>query len=428
MAAKVSRSPMPLTSHRRAIMPGVPAPPHPDLLERLAALPAARPLLAAAGDADGVFLVGGAVRDLLRGAVPADLDLVVDRDLAEVISALGAPARSHERFGTATVVLDGTRYDLARARRERYPRPGALPEVEPAPLEEDLGRRDFTVNAVALGLGGERRGQLVVVPRALDDLDGRVLRVLHDESFVDDPTRLLRLARYGARLGFAPEPHTARLARAAIAAGAPATVSGPRLGTELRLAAREQDPVAALSGLRSLGVDEALIPGFGLRDPALASRALEILPGDGDPAALVLAAAALGVEPDQLAPGLDRLAFDAETRNVILATVAGAGSLAAELEAAGSPSVIAGAARGAPSELVALAGALGPASAAARWLGELRHVALEIDGTDLLSAGVTPGPQVGAGLRAALAAKLDGLVAGREAELAEGVRAAGAGR
>jgi tRNA nucleotidyltransferase (CCA-adding enzyme) len=426
MAAKVSRSPVPLTSHRHAIMPGVPAP-HPDLLERLAALPAARPLLAAAGDADGVFLVGGAVRDLLRGAVPADLDLVVDRDLAEVISALGVPARSHERFGTATVVLDGTRYDLARARRERYPRPGALPEVEPAPLEEDLGRRDFTVNAVALGLGGARRGELVAVPRALADLDGRVLRVLHDESFVDDPTRLLRLARYGARLGFGAEPHTARLARSAIAAGAPATVSGARLGTELRLASREPDPVAALSGLRSLGVDEALIPGFGLRDPALASRALEILPGDGDPAALVLAAAALGVEPDQLAAGLDRLAFDAETRDVILATAARAGALAAELESAGSPSAIAAAARGAPLELVALAGALGPESAAARWLGELRHVALEIDGTDLLSAGVTPGPQVGVGLRAALAAKLDGLVAGREAELAEAVRTSGAG-
>ena len=165
----------------------------------------------ALGDADGVYVVGGAVRDLLRGDAPVDLDLVADRELGELIAELssagGAPARVHDRFGTATLVLDAGRFDLARARREHYPHPGALPEVEPAPIEEDLRRRDFTVNALALGLGGARRGELLAVPGALDDLDTGTLRVLHDASFRDDPTRLLRLARYAGRLSFAPDEH-----------------------------------------------------------------------------------------------------------------------------------------------------------------------------------------------------------------------------
>ena len=406
----------------------MPDPSATQLLDLLAALPAAGPLLAAVRATDGVYLVGGAVRDLLRGATPADLDLVVDRDVAEVIAALGVPAREHDRFGTATLVLDGTRFDLARARRERYPRPGALPDVEPASLQEDLQRRDFTVNAVALCLGGERRGELVAVTGAMADLETRTLRVLHDASFIDDPTRLLRLARYGGRLGFGTEPLTARLAREAIASGALATVSGARLGTELRLAAAEADPVAALVGLRALGVDEALMPGFGLRDPSLAARALGLLPADGDAATLVLAAAALGTEPAQLRQGLDELAFDARTRDVILDASERAPVLATELSVSTRPSAIAAAARDAPVELVALAGAMGPETAAAAWLGELRSVALEIDGTDLLSAGVPAGPRVGAGLRAALSAKLDGRAVGREAELDEAVRAAGAGR
>src|SRR6202035_4878740 len=122
----------------------------------------------------------------------------------------------HDRFGTCSVTVDGHSYDIARARRERYPTPGSLPEVEPGTLEEDLLRRDFTVNSLAIALGGPRRGQLSSAPLALEDLASRSLRVLHDASFVDDPTRLVRLARYQARLGFSIEPHTRALAAQAI--------------------------------------------------------------------------------------------------------------------------------------------------------------------------------------------------------------------
>ena len=157
-------------------------------------------------------------------------------------------------FSTLRVSRDGVRYDLARTRSERYSEPGALPEVEPARIAEDLPRRDFTVNALALGLTGPRAGELLTVPGALDDLEAGRLAVLHDRSFVDDPTRLLRLARYAARLGFEPAPHTRELAAEAIDQRALDTISGTRIGNELRLLATEPDPVAAFEAVAALGL------------------------------------------------------------------------------------------------------------------------------------------------------------------------------
>jgi tRNA nucleotidyltransferase (CCA-adding enzyme) len=397
-----------------------------ELLDRVRALPAARSLLPRLGDAAGVYLVGGAVRDLLLGGSPFDLDLVVEGDAAALAAGLGGEQAVHDRFGTSTVRLDGFAYDLARARRETYARPGALPDVEPAPLDEDLLRRDFTVNALAIALAGDRAGELRAAPHALEDLAGRRLRILHERSFLDDPTRLLRLARYANRLGFEIEPHTRALAVAAVESGALHTVSGPRIGAELRLLARERDPVSALLALRELGLDAAIQPGFGLRDEALARRALALLPADGRPGRLALAVASLGVPATELAARLDSLAFEADDRDAIVATASHADELAHALASAETPSSIAVAAAGAPAELVALAGALGPQRPARAWLGDLRHVRLTIDGRDLLAAGVPEGPAIGRGLRAALAAKLDQRASGREQELAEALNAAGA--
>ncbi len=402
-------------------------PPATELLARFAALPAARPLLSRLRDTDGVYVVGGAVRDLLLGATPLDLDLVVDGELEPISALLGSPARSHDRFETCTVVLNGYSYDLARARRESYARPGALPTVGPATIDEDLRRRDFTVNALALGLAGARRGELIAVPYGLEDLRRGSLRVLHEASFTDDPTRLFRLARYVHRLGFTIEERTLALAAAAVAGGAPATVSGARLGAELRLLAAEPDRVGAFSKLRDLGLDAAIDPGFGLRcerEAELARRALELLPADGDGGDLVTAVAAMNVGGDRLPGLLDHLAFPGPRRDRILAAALRAPELARALVAAARPSEIAAAVREGPVELVALAGALGPREAARRWLAELRNVKLEIDGDDLLAAGMHPGPAIGAGLAGARAAKLDGHTDGREAELAEALRAA----
>ena len=325
---------------------------------------------------------------------------------------------------------------MACRRGESYAAPGALPDVRPGTAEEDLLRRDFTVNAIAVGLGGRREGEIRAVPNALDDLAGARLRVLHERSFLDDPTRLLRLGRYLARLGFEPEARTGELAAEALDGGALATVSGARIGAELRLALAEPDPVAALVRLDELGV---LAPALGSDPPfdeRLARAALAVLPEDGRADLLLLAAALLSVT---LAPAedpapellelLDRLQFSGPERDRVLSSVLGGPALLEPLEAARTPSELREAARGVPLEAVALAGALAErrgltnaAAGARRWLSEVRHVRLRITGTDLLAAGIPAGPEVGRRLELTLCRKLDGELADdREAELGAAV-------
>lgn len=380
-----------------------------DLLEHLRRLPCGRRLLEAVAGHDGVHLVGGAVRDLLLGREPRELDVVVEGDVAPLARRLGDDATVHERFGTATVQSGGCRFDLAAARAESYARPGALPDVRPAAIEDDLRRRDVTVNAIALDLTGG--GALRTVEHARDDLAAGRLRVLHDASFTDDPTRLWRIARYMARLGFDLEEHTAELAAGAVADGAPATVSGTRIGNELRLALSEPDPVAALEATAALGLAPWLSP-----DGERAAAALALLPaaGEGRADLVVLAACLAPSAGDRL----DALGFGAVDR-AILRACARAPKLAAAMFAAQRPSELAALLRGLPIEAVALAGAHGAEDPARRWLADLRHVALQIGGDDLVAAGITAGPTIGARLAAVLNLRLDGeLAPGSEAELA----------
>src|SRR3954447_2120977 len=203
-------------------------------MDPLRAAPGADIVLSAVAGEPGVHVVGGAVRDALRGEVPRELDLVVEGDAVAVArhaaERVGGTLTVHERFGTATVRTGDFAFDLAGARRETYERSGALPTVAlGATLEEDLARRDFSVNALALRLSD---GKLTSWPGAREDLDAGVLRVLHDRSFIDAPTRMLRLVRYAARLEFAVEPHTEALVDPSLLD----TVTGDRAGHELRLA------------------------------------------------------------------------------------------------------------------------------------------------------------------------------------------------
>jgi tRNA nucleotidyltransferase (CCA-adding enzyme) len=376
--------------------------PH-EALAALRALPCGARVLDAFGPGDGVHVVGGAVRDLLLDRDPREIDLVVEGDLDTAVARLGGDAvTAHDRFGTARVLFGDCEVDVVRARRERYLRPGALPEVEPGSLDEDLRRRDVTVNAIALSLDGE----LHPVAGALDDLQDGVLRVLHDRSFVDDPTRIWRVARYAARLGFDPEPRTRALAREAD----PSTVSGDRLGAELRLALREPDPPRALRTAREL--QPRLLPEDFDPDPPRLPEALALLPaGEGRRDLVTLAAATAGMDAGALLRWLDAMGFSAAERDTVAA--ASRFSTGAPLRNARTPAEIARAARGAPLEAVALVGG----ENARRWIDDLRHVRLEISGDDLLAAGIPQGPEIGERLRRALDRKLDGAIAGRDAEL-----------
>jgi tRNA nucleotidyltransferase (CCA-adding enzyme) len=414
------------------------------VLERLRGLSGGEALLAVAGERDDVELVGGAVRDLLLGHEPRELDVVVGdggrQDFAQAAPSFAraladrlgvrADANEHERFGTTLVEWDGGRIDVATRRAESYPAPGALPDVRAGTEQEDLERRDFTVNAIAVRLGGERRGEMRAVPNALGDLEAGRLRVLHERSFSDDPTRVLRLARYSARLSFEVEARTAELARTALAGRALDTVSGARIGAELRLALAEPDAIAALAAIDELGVLYALHPRLRLERPAIEAT-LVLLPADGRPEIalltslmLPLALRAHGDPRAEIAALLDRWDFPAGDRDRVAAAAVAVPRLLGELSATVRPSAIHAAAQGVPVEGVALAGALGCEEPVRCWLQDVRHVQLEITGDDLLRAGIAEGPEIGRRLEEVLVLRLDGeLIGGREAELAAALEA-----
>jgi tRNA nucleotidyltransferase (CCA-adding enzyme) len=374
----------------------------------IAAIADIAPLVAAfAGD---VYLVGGAVRDLIIGREFIDVDLAVDGEPSQLAAGIGNVEPAETKFGTSSVQRGGYRYDLARTRRESYPQPGALPEVAPAGIDADLRRRDFTVNALALGLSGSRAGELIVADGALDDLESQRLAVLHDRSFLDDPTRLLRLARYAARLGFSIAPHTRELATEAISSGALDSVSGPRIGSELRLLASEPDPIAAFNAASNLGLPWEI-------DGQLAASALEALPSDGRPDLLVLATVFGGQRSEQLIAELDRLGFTATDRDAIAQAATQSASLAERLARTHSNSEIARTVGTSGIETVALASGQGSPSQSLTWLQDLRHRQLQINGDDLIDHGIPEGPKLGHALQAARDALLDGTASDRDSQL-----------
>jgi tRNA nucleotidyltransferase (CCA-adding enzyme) len=337
-----------------------------------------------------VYLVGGAVRDLLldRGR-SGNLDVLVDGDAGALAAALGGEPIEQGRFATARAWIGELEVDLASARSESYARPGALPDVTPGGgVEGDLERRDFTVNAMAISL---EDGGLVDPHGGREDLSAGLLRVLHERSFEDDPTRALRAARYAARLGLRLEPQTETLLRSADLG---ALSADRRRGELLRIAA---EPRAARAF--------ELLAEWGL---------LELRPG--------------GVE---LAEAVREL-LDAPPWEGV-ATLPEA-VLAAALGPPGAEEALAGAAPERPSEGVRLTAAADPVELVLaralgaewldRYLGEWRGVALEIGGEDLIAAGVPEGPAVGRGLSGALRRKLDGEIDGRDEELDAALEAA----
>ena len=403
------------------------------LRERVRRLPGMELLLPALEGLPPAFLVGGAVRDLLRGAHGVDVDLAVEGDARSTARALAerlvGTAREHERFGTATVLVDGESFDLAATRRETYDRPGALPRVQEAALADDLRRRDFSVNAMAIGLTGDDLGHLYDHHGGLDDLEAGVIRVLHDASFTDDPTRLLRALRYEARLGFEMEPDTERLALAAIEDGALRTVSGDRVGRELLLLFAEPESGAAVERLHGLGIDAALHPRLEA-DPELVASASLGAAAIGADRALSALAALCSSAPQELDLWLADLGLRADARDAVARAARVAPRIAAELrERDHAPSELGHLLRREPREALALALAMrAPAEPILRWAGELSGVALEIGGDDLVAAGVPQGPALGRALEETLARKLDGLVAGHDEELRTALEIAGRAR
>jgi tRNA nucleotidyltransferase (CCA-adding enzyme) len=205
-----------------------------------------------------VYLVGGAVRDLILGQVSSDIDIVVEGDgfafARKLVHKLKAEAVFHEKFRTATLTFkDGMMLDVVTARSESYARPGALPDVVPATMKEDLLRRDFTVNALAAGLNADNFGVLRDDADGFADLGSKLIRVMHEQSFLDDPTRILRAARYAVRFGFQFDALTQDLLNQAVDQDAFKTVTPVRYFLELRRILEEKDPLPALDLLMAWG-------------------------------------------------------------------------------------------------------------------------------------------------------------------------------
>ncbi len=394
-----------------------------DLGERIRALPGAERLLPALEGQAAAWLVGGAVRDLLLGADSVDLDVAIEGDAREtartLAERLGGSVREHERFGTATVTADGLSVDLAATRSERYPHPGALPEVEPASLDEDLARRDFSVNAMAAALDPARLGELRDPHGGRADLDAGVIRILHPDSFLDDPTRLLRAVRYAARLGFALDPETEQRAREAIEAGALATVSGPRIRDELLDLLAESAVAAALEQMRELGLDVALSPLLGEARPDDVAAAAAAARSTGAKPELAALAALVAPDPARLTPFVESLSLRAEDRDAVLHAARKGPQLVPALAAELPDSAIHALLHCELPETFALALALGARrDPIERYQQSLGPTKLAITGDDLRAAGIPESPAIGRALAETLRRKLDGQVDGRDDELA----------
>lgn len=203
-------------------------------------------------DESGVqaYLVGGPVRDKLLGIKNLDLDFVVEADgirFAEALNkALKGKLTTYKAFGTATIELKGKRIDIVTARKETYKRPAAYPAVKSGKIKDDLFRRDFTINAMAIVVNKKGLGRLVDFYNGQKDLKKGLIRVLHDKSFMDDPTRIFRAVRFSVRFGFKIEPHTKRLMKEAVLDGLLGEVNAGRIRKEIELFLKEKNPKKCL--------------------------------------------------------------------------------------------------------------------------------------------------------------------------------------
>ncbi len=370
-----------------------------------------------------LHLVGGSVRDLLLARPIVDVDLALDGDAIKLARALvkkyGGELTTHENFHTATWTPQSSNsqiLDLISARRETYPHPGALPTVTKSTLDDDLHRRDFTVNAMAIRLDGDGFGELHDPLGGKSDLEHKLIRVLHPNSFTDDPTRIFRAVRYAARLGFEIESETLKHVNEE-SLKVLSTLSGERLRHEFDMIFSEIEYATMfmrLTGLKVLSALEA--PNFNNSYASL----LEKLPE-----------ASLGVDIDRVTLGYllwladstpakirslgGRLAFTADSTE----TLASASALKTMLPALknAKPSAWTFAIEKFPLASIYGAYLLTNEKPLLDFLSTWRHIKPVTTGDDLTARGLEPGPKFKEILTRLRAAWLDGEVENEEEEL-----------
>ncbi|PKL49623.1 MAG: hypothetical protein CVV37_07575 [Nitrospira bacterium HGW-Nitrospira-1] len=307
-------------------------------------------LLRTAGEAAdkmgvNVYLVGGSVRDLLLGQANLDIDLVIEGDgilfAKELCARLHVRSRSHPRFGTAQIIHDGLKLDIATARTEYYESPAALPKVETSSIKKDLYRRDFTINTLAIKLNRKDFGTLIDFFGGQRDLKEKTVRVLHNLSYVEDPTRAFRAVRFAERFGFKLSKHTANLIKSAIKMNLFERLSGSRLYEELLIAFNETNPVKTLKRLsdydllkvihKNLIFDENLQARLSSMYETLAWYNLLYLEEKAEAGVLYLMALLSHLSDSDRGEALGRLAAPSKLRGIILKSISEAGEILKKL-------------------------------------------------------------------------------------------------
>jgi tRNA nucleotidyltransferase (CCA-adding enzyme) len=392
------------------------------------------------------FLVGGVVRDLLHMTPTRDLDVVVEGDACAIAKhlgrELGGKVRIHKAFQTAVVFLPGDiRLDLATARTEHYPTAGALPDVTPGSLKQDLFRRDFTINTLAVSLIPESFGRLLDYFGGRKDMTRGKIRVLHGLSFIEDPTRAIRAVRFALRLQFEISRETANLIHTARRSKAFRRLSPTRVRREIGMLFEESRLSRAVRALEEYDLltvihprfrtDKKILDRLDRLDEAVAWYRMQ--EKGEDPTGWIMALSILSetLEEEERRKLWRKLAPGKRDLKVLQAAPAAVHRLIYTL--AGHrrmrPSIVYRACQGLPLEilLLAIVSTRRPKvrRALTGFISDLRDIRPDIAGADLIHAGVREGPGISRGIDAALAAKLDGVAVGKRQQLAIAVEAAG---
>ncbi len=386
-------------------------------------------LLHIAGEAShsrgqSLYLVGGVVRDLLLGRTNIDLDLVVEGNAIELAQKLieinPGKLTTHLRFNTAKIQWDKWSLDLASARSETYTKPGALPIVKPNSINSDLFRRDFTINTMAVHLNPSHYGNLIDQYGGRDDLKHKLLRVLHDQSFSDDATRILRGLRYEQRLNFQLEPTTLQLLKRDIPMLD--TISGDRIRHELELILKEESPESILRRAEELKVLPRLHPalkGNGWLTQKF-EQARELTSPSPPPVGLYLAILAYSLTEEDCEQFISRFRLPKSLAQTLRDTA----SIRAKLGSLDNPELP-------PSRIYRLlhgysplaitANSLASESPVARqhiqlFVNKLRYIKPALTGNDLKRMGIAAGPRIKEILNLLHEARLDGKVTSKKGE------------
>lgn len=382
------------------------------------------------------YLVGGSVRDLLKGESNLDIDIVIEGDGIIFAHALDkklkAKVKSHQRFGTAVVITDSMKFDVATARTEYYESPGALPKVEMSSIKKDLYRRDFTINTLAIKLNPENFGQLIDFFGGHRDLREKTIRILHNLSFIEDPTRAFRAIRFSERFDFKISKHTKNLIKTAVKINLFNKLSGSRLYDELNLLFLETEPLKAIKRLLELDLlkfihpnlvlTKALEETFEAIQETFAWFNLLFLEEELNKAHLFLMALFEGLKTQEREKALQRLSVPPSARKEILEGIEQSKAVLLKLQSVlqkekeiyytlqplSLPTIL---------FTIAKAKDKRQKKVISLYLTTLRKIKPALTGKDLKTMGYRPGPLFNKILKAILDARLEGHIKSREEEI-----------